>query len=281
MITAKSKIFCVIGNPIGHSKSPIIHNFIFQKIGVDGVYIAFEVKDLKTFFSFVRDVDIKGISITIPHKVESMKFVDKVDDFAIRIGAINTIKNTNGYLEGYNTDIEGVIKAFETRGIKSLKGKSILVIGTGGVARSSIWAFIKMNTDSIIVAGRNQEKVTSLVNEVKRYFQNIEGITIDKIPSVISNISVIANCTPLGMTPNIEDTPINISLINNNHIVFDTIYTPVETKLIKSAQNSNAKVIYGIDMFVFQALEQQKIWLNNPEVYSLKDAVINLLSQTH
>ncbi|MFN4245905.1 MAG: shikimate dehydrogenase family protein, partial [Brevinematia bacterium] len=95
MISGTSEVFCVIGNPIKHSKSPVIHNFIFQKLGIDAVYVPFEVKDLKTFFSFARDVKIKGISITIPYKVKSIEFVDKVDEFALRIGAINTVKNNN------------------------------------------------------------------------------------------------------------------------------------------------------------------------------------------
>ncbi len=281
MILGNSEVFCVIGNPVKHSKSPIIHNFIFQKLGINAVYVPFEVKDLKVFFSFVRDVGIKGISVTIPHKVNSINFVDKVDEIALRIGAINTIKNNDSFLEAYNTDIQGIVKSFETRGIKSLEGKNALIIGSGGVSRSCIWAFIKMEISKITVTGRTPEKVSKLIQEIKPFFSNIFEESLLNIKNIINDTNVIANCTPIGMYPNVEECPIDPSLISKDHIIFDTVYTPLETKFLKFGKDVGAKVIYGMDMFVFQALEQQRIWFNNSEIYSLKDAVINLLTQTH
>ncbi|MGC8766080.1 MAG: shikimate dehydrogenase [Brevinematia bacterium] len=279
MITSSSNIFCVIGNPIKHSKSPVIHNFIFNILGIDAVYVAFEVKDLETFFKFMRDVGISGVSITIPHKVESLKHVDWVDEVAKKIGAINTIKNEQGYLKGFNTDVEGILKAFEVRGITSLKGKFSLVLGTGGVARSTIHSLILLGVEKIVIAGRTLDKLSYLVEEVRSFFKNVDGVSFDKVGELIKvGVDVVANCTPLGMFPEVQVAPIDLSLINSNHIVFDTIYTPIETRLIKVAKEVGAKVIYGIDMFVFQALAQQKIWLNREDVFVLKDEVIDLLN---
>jgi shikimate dehydrogenase len=277
MISSNTSLYCVIGNPIKHSKSPLIHNYIFRKLNIDAVYLAFEIKDLKAFFTFVRDTNVKGISITIPHKVESIKYIDEVEPIIEKIKAINTVKNKNGKLIGYNTDIVGVIKAFETKGTKSLKGKTSLILGSGGVARAVIWALVEMGTESIIIAGRTPEKLEELKNEVIPHFKNIETISLSKVSEIIKNTDVIANCTPIGMIPNTEESPIDTNLINQNHIVFDTVYTPKETKLIKDSKQVGAKTILGIDMFIFQALEQDKIWLETEEVFVYKGDIENIL----
>jgi len=277
MISSNTSLYCVIGNPIKHSKSPLIHNYIFQKLNIDAVYLAFEVKDLKAFFTFVRDTNVKGISITIPHKVESIKYIDEVEPIIEKIKAINTVKNKNGKLIGYNTDIVGVIKAFETSGTKSLKGKTSLILGSGGVARAVIWALVEMGTESITIAGRTPEKLEELKNEVIPHFKNIETISLSKVSEIIKNTDVIANCTPIGMIPNTEESPIDTNLINQNHIVFDTVYTPKETKLIKDSKQVGSKTILGIDMFIFQALEQDKIWLETEEVFVYKGDIENIL----
>jgi shikimate dehydrogenase len=277
MISSNTSLYCVIGNPIKHSKSPLIHNYIFRKLNIDAVYLAFEIKDLKAFFTFVRDTNVKGISITIPHKVESIKYIDEVEPIIEKIKAINTVKNKNGKLIGYNTDIVGVIKAFETNGTKSLKGKTSLILGSGGVARAVIWALVEMGTESITIAGRTPEKLEELKNEVIPHFKNIETISLSKVREIIKNTDVIANCTPIGMTPNTEESPIDTNLINENHIVFDTVYTPKETKLIKDSKQVGAKTILGIDMFIFQALEQDKIWLETEEVFVYKGDIENIL----
>jgi shikimate dehydrogenase len=277
MISSNTSLYCVIGNPIKHSKSPLIHNYIFRKLNIDAVYLAFEIKDLKAFFTFVRDTNVKGISITIPHKVESIKYIDEVEPIIEKIKAINTVKNKNGKLIGYNTDIVGVIKAFETNGTKSLKGKTSLILGSGGVARAVIWALVEMGTESITIAGRTPEKLEELKNEVIPHFKNIEAISLSKVSEIIKNTDVIANCTPIGMIPNTEESPIDTNLINQNHIVFDTVYTPKETKLIKDSKQVGAKTILGIDMFIFQALEQDKIWLETEEVFVYKGDIENIL----
>jgi shikimate dehydrogenase len=277
MISSNTSLYCVIGNPIKHSKSPLIHNYIFRKLNIDAVYLAFEIKDLKAFFTFVRDTNVKGISITIPHKVESIKYIDEVEPIIEKINAINTVKNKNGKLIGYNTDIVGVIKAFETNSTKSLKGKTSLILGSGGVARAVIWALVEMGTESITIAGRTPEKLEELKNEVIPHFKNIEAISLSKVREIIKNTDVIANCTPIGMTPNTEESPIDTNLINENHIVFDTVYTPKETKLIKDSKQVGAKTILGIDMFIFQALEQDKIWLETEEVFVYKGDIENIL----
>jgi shikimate dehydrogenase len=277
MISSNTSLYCVIGNPIKHSKSPLIHNYIFRKLNIDAVYLAFEIKDLKAFFTFVRDTNVKGISITIPHKVESIKYIDEVEPIIEKIKAINTVKNKNGKLIGYNTDIVGVIKAFETNGTKSLKGKTSLILGSGGVARAVIWALVEMGTESITIAGRTPEKLEELKNEVIPHFKNIEAISLSKVSEIIKNTDVIANCTPIGMIPNTEESPIDTNLINENHIVFDTVYTPKETKLIKDSKQVGAKTILGIDMFIFQALEQDKIWLETEEVFVYKGDIENIL----
>jgi shikimate dehydrogenase len=277
MISSNTSLYCVIGNPIKHSKSPLIHNYIFRKLNIDAVYLAFEIKDLKAFFTFVRDTNVKGISITIPHKVESIKYIDEVEPIIEKIKAINTVKNKNGKLIGYNTDIVGVIKAFETKGTKSLKGKTSLILGSGGVARAVIWALVEMGTESITIAGRTPEKLEELKNEVIPHFKNIETISLSKVSEIIKNTDVIANCTPIGMIPNTEESPIDTNLINQNHIVFDTVYTPKETKLIKDSKQVGAKTILGIDMFIFQALEQDKIWLETEEVFVYKGDIENIL----
>jgi shikimate 5-dehydrogenase len=134
-----------------------------------------------------------------------------------------------------------------------------------------------MGTESITIAGRTPEKLEELKNEVIPHFKNIETISLSKVSEIIKNTDVIANCTPIGMIPNTEESPIDTRLINENHIVFDTVYTPKETKLIKDSKQVGAKTILGIDMFIFQALEQDKIWLETEEVFVYKGDIENIL----
>ncbi len=275
-VTAKTKIFSVIGNPVKHSKSPIIHNFVFEKMNFDGIYVAFEVKDLQTFFKFVKDVDIAGLSITIPHKVDSIKYIDELDRFASKAEAINTVKNENGKLTGYNTDVTGILKSFEIKGIKSLDNKIALVLGSGGVSRAVILALIEMNIKNITICARNREKALEVKNKFSQ-FANIDFSPWESRFELAKLSDIIVNCTPLGMTPDIDSSPLDENSISPEHIVFDTVYTPIETKLIKVSNSIGAKVVYGIDMFVFQALEQDRIWIGTENVFNLKDDIKNLL----
>lgn len=254
-ISAKTKICMVIGDPIEHSLSPQIHNAGYEEMGIDNdyVYVACKVKiqDIADFIKGVRAMQIRGVSCTIPHKIEVIKYLDKVDEVAKKIGAVNTIVNDHGVLKGYNTDWVGVVLALEK--ITSLKGKKVAIIGAGGAARAAAYGVIQRGS-KLTIFNRTFEKAEKLAKEF-----NGEARSFDDIKE-IKNMDVIFNATPVGLHPKENETPIPKELITNNHIVFDAIYVPYETRLLKEAKQQGAIIVHGAEMFLQQAVAQFKLY---------------------
>jgi len=281
-ILEKKQMCAIFGRPICHSLSPLIHNHLFEEYKMPYYYKAFEIFDLCAAVKLVRTQNMRGVSITIPFKVEVMQYLDELTELARQIGAVNTIINDNGKLTGDNTDAYGVINSFRTRNIDLTK-KNIVLLGCGGAARAvafGLLATFKIN--KLTVAGLAKE-LAAFTNEIKNKtgFSNIETFELDNARySVKCDDYVIANATSAGMEP-----AINNSLIDNENsdytdkIFFDVIYNPLKTRMLQDAENSGARIITGIDMFIFQALRQHYLWTgNNAEYNDISKLILDSLS---
>lgn len=265
--------FGIIGHPIGHSASPAMHNAVFRTLGIDAIYLPFDVKpeNLRDAIFGARSLGFKGLNVTIPHKEEVVKFV-KPSNFAEKIRAINTIDVPN--LKGYNTDALGALRTLESYDV-DYEGKNVLIVGAGGVARAIAFALVGKST--LIVTNRTQSRGIKLVEDLRSYGDAI-FYPYEKLDEIKGKFDILINCTPLGMKGFEEKIPVPPSIVEGV-TVFDTVYNPIETKLIELAKKRNCKIVYGLDMLVYQGAEAFKIWFGfDPPIDVMRNAVINFLT---
>lgn len=265
------KICISIGYPLKHSCSPLIHNAAYKALGIENqfAYTTFEVRpqDLKKAVDGVRTLGIRGMSITMPFKQVVMRYLDTIDDDAKIIGAVNTIVNDDGKLTGYNTDWIGAITALEQK--TKLKGKKVAVIGAGGASRAIVYGLIKKRA-FVKIFNRSKDKVNKLAKEF-----NCEVGGLDALKE-ITKVDIIINATSVGM---IEDkSVIDKRFLNKKQIVFDAVYLPKQTKLIKEASSTGAKVIFGYEMLLYQGVKQFKLYTGfNAPIEVMREALIKNL----
>ena len=260
-IKGSTNIVGLIGHPVEHSFSPPMHNAAFDALNMDYAYVAFDVNpnDLKSAIEGAESLNIKGFNVTIPHKVDVMQYLDDLDEVARLIGAVNTIDFKN--LKGYNTDGIGAVKAIEE--VTSIKNKNVVVAGAGGASRAISFYIAKYGAESLTILNRNQAKAESLASDVSDsgLIGEVAYDSINAIGNYMEGADVLIDTTPLGMHPNISDEPIvKADMMDEDLVVFDAVYNPNETVLIKEAIKANAKPVYGIKMLLYQGAESFKIW---------------------
>jgi len=249
-IDRRTRVYGVIGDPIGHSLSPILQNAGFQARRMNAVYLPFLVHDLKDFLGAIEPLGLNGFSITIPHKERILRYLDGCDPLAGKIGAVNTVVvRGNEKLYGYNTDYVGVLRTLQTR--IPLQNSRVLIVGSGGVARAVAFALAEAGS-SVCVCARRMEKAKSLARAVG-------GETIARKQLRGEFFDAIVNATPLGMHPNTRQSPLDEKELNCR-LVFDTIYRPRETRLLQLAARRGIQTVSGVDMFVAQGTAQWEIW---------------------
>jgi len=280
MVDAKTKVVGLIGHPVEHSFSPIMHNAAFKDKGLNYIYVAFDVlpENLKYVIDGAKALGIVGFNVTIPHKIEIMKYLDEIDEDAQLIGAVNTIKIEDGKAIGYNTDGIGARKALEEE-IGKVKGKNIVIYGAGGAARAVAFELAKDN--NIIIANRTVEKAEKLAKEIaeklnKKFGEEVKfsGLDVD-----LNGIDIIINATPIGMYPNVDAEPIvKAENMREDMVVMDLVYNPLETVLLKEAKKVNAKTINGLGMLIYQGAVAFKIWTGvEPNIDVMKNAIIDVI----
>ncbi|MCK5311653.1 MAG: shikimate dehydrogenase [Desulfobacteraceae bacterium] len=267
MVDTNTDLFCIFGNPVAHSKSPVMHNALFNENKINAVYLAFDIDNIKTGINAVRELNIKGVSITIPFKEKVLEYLDYIDEQANAIGAVNTIVNKNGKLKGYNTDWLGGIEPIKEYGIKE---KKIGLIGAGGAAHAIAYG-IKKNKGRLTIINRNEKTGEHLASIFSSNYLKIDEIKNE-------SFDIIINTTPLGMTPDINNSPLKKELLNKHMIVMDIVYNPLETKLIKDAKKIGCKTIDGLSMFLYQGAHQFKLWTGiTPSIELMRKIVIKEL----
>ncbi len=259
-ITSSTKICAVIGNPVGHSMSPAIHNAALNLLNLDLVYVAFKVEDLKNAMAGMRALaSFRGMSVTIPHKIEVIQYVDEINDLDRSIGSINTVVNENGKLVGMGTDGPGALKALVDAGVE-LSGKCVAMVGAGGVARAIAFTLIQkagvrkvslLDIDEQMLQGLADDLRSGTSAEIESFISNS-----DSIATVMGYADVVVNCTPIGMHPNEGVSIIPAELFRNGQAVFDVVYNPIETKLLRDAKARDLIAVSGVEMFINQAAIQ-------------------------
>lgn len=277
MITGSTNIAGLIGHPVEHSFSPPMHNAAFNALNMDWTYVAFDVEpsNLKSAIDGARSLNIKGLNVTIPHKIEVMKYLDEIDEVARLIGAVNTIDFRN--MKGYNTDGIGAVKAIEE--VTSIKNKNVVVAGAGGASRAISFYIAKYGAESITILNRNVDKASDLAKDIN-LIDDVRADSISQINDYVCEADILIDTTPVGMHPNVDaDAIVGAEDMHEGLVVFDAVYNPNETSLIKQAIKANAKPVYGIKMLLYQGVESFKIWTGqNPPVDVMEDALRKTLN---
>lgn len=274
------KTYCIIGDPIEHTLSPAIHNAAFTTLGLNCSYIAFRVQEgqLKNSMDSLRAINIGGFNVTMPHKVTVLDYVDRLDKIVEMVGAANTINNQGGKFYAYNTDVVGFIEPLQQRKI-DLNGYEVLILGAGGAARAVAVALSQeKGVSKINIFNRNIDRSTNLANVINKLGIKTDIISQNDIQKIASRSNLIINTTPLGMKN--EESLIKTSSISKESIVYDIVYKPIETKLLKNAKTAGAQVIYGYEMLLEQAIASFKIWLRiDPPIESMKKVLFGMFGE--
>ena len=250
MIDANTSLFGLIGNPVAHSLSPAMHNQAFAATGYKGIYLAFRVTDPGAAIKGIRALNFKGVSVTLPHKVAVMEYLDEVDETAARIGAVNTIVNNRGRLIGYNTDCAGALQALRTR--TSIRDKSVGLIGAGGAARAIGFGLVAAG-GSVTILNRSRTSGEGLAADLQAEYLPLNDWQPD-------HYEILINTTPVGMHPETDATPIPKEELSKEMVVMDIVYNPLDTRLLKEAAAKKCRTINGVAMFVFQGVHQFELW---------------------
>ncbi|HZG60592.1 MAG TPA: shikimate dehydrogenase [Anoxybacillus sp.] len=278
------KLFGLIGCPVHHSMSPLMHNDAFKRTGIDAYYHAFHVEKehLKDAVQGMRALGIAGFNVTIPHKTAIVPFLDDIDEMALQIGAVNTVVNENGRLIGYNTDGEGFVRALCEELNIELAGKRILLIGAGGAARGIYFSLARSKASCIDLCNRTVSKAEELINE-RTISVLSRAYSIHEAQQSLGNYDIIINTTSVGMYPNVEEIPLSLDNLKKGTVVSDIIYNPLETMLLKEAKRCGAITQNGVGMFVYQGALAFEKWTGIfPDTNRMKQIVIEQLGgKTH
>ena len=279
-IKDRSNTYCIIGDPIQHSLSPAMQNAAFKAAGLNSSYLAFRVKkgELADSIGSLRATGVSGFNITVPHKVEAMKYLDEFDSSASKADAVNTVHNVSSILKAYNTDIYGFIHPLHLRNVK-FKGIKVLLIGAGGAARAILAALEdERGISEVNIANRTQGKARDLLEMPRTSQLNCNMITWEEVSKYSRKAELIVNATTIGMGN--EPGLLDYQDINKDAIVYDIVYRPVNTEFLVNAKNAGADVVYGYEMLLYQGAKSFEIWTGIPApIYAMKKALLGTIGE--
>ena len=250
VINQYTELYGVLGNPVRHSLSPLMHNAAFSYKDINAVYMAFESNNVEEAIKGMHGLGIKGMSVTIPHKSSIIPMLDAIDPLAKDIGAVNTIVNKGEKLIGYNTDAAGALKALED--VVQVSGKNCLIVGAGGAARA-IGYILKRRDVNLFISNRSVDKGEALSKSLDSPFVRLDQLDI-------VNAEILINTTPVGMSPDIDFCPVPENVLKPGMTVMDIIYNPKTTKLLHIASEMGCRTVDGLGMFIYQGAEQFRLW---------------------
>jgi shikimate dehydrogenase len=282
VISGKTRVCGVIGDPIEHTLSPVIHNAAFNHLKLDFVFLAFRVKaaNLESAIRGMRSLGIHGLNVTMPHKSTVISFLDEVDPVVKFLGSANTILNKNGKLSGFNTDGVGALKALRENGTE-VSEKKVLLLGAGGAAKAIAFALAE-EAGELAILNRAAEKAAVLADALNRISgKKIVGdaLSPSAIQKNLQDADILVNATSVGMHPNINQSLVAPQWLRSDLTVMDIVYNPVETKLAKDAKAAGAKVISGVEMLIYQGAASFEIWTGrSAPIEVMRRAALNKLS---
>lgn len=269
------KLFGLLGHPVGHSMSPIMHNDQFSFLGLDCYYHAFDVhpNELENAVNGIKALGLSGFNVTIPHKVEIMKYLDEIDEEALQIGAVNTVVNRDGKLYGYNTDGKGFAVSLQTIAGADFLNKKMLIVGAGGAARGVFVTLARMGANAIDIANRTVEKAEELISN-NPYRVQSSARSIKEAEKNLAEYQIIINTTSVGMSPKIEELPLQLTNMQPETILSDIIYNPLETKWLKEGKIAGAVTQNGVGMFVGQGALAFEMWTKEKPDYNRMEQIV-------
>ncbi len=273
LITGKTKLLGVIGYPVEHSLSPVMHNAAIAHLGLDYVYLPFSIapENLEIAIAGFAAIDIVGFSVTIPHKQAIIPLLSEITPIAQTIGAVNTVSRKNHKWVGTNTDIEGFIAPLQTTYKQNWSQKVAVILGNGGAARAVVAGCHQLGFAKIYVLGRNVQKLQAFCDSWSNpaIEKNLQVGTWDELAKLIPQADLLVNTTPIGMYPQVNESPLSaeeIAQLPQGAIAYDLIYTPKPTQFLKLAEKQGAIAIDGLEMLVQQGVAALKIWLQQETV---------------
>lgn len=263
-VKASTGLVALLGHPVQHSLSPLMHNAAFAAGGQNLVYLAFDVKpgDLAAALAGLKALGFRGANVTVPHKEAVIPYLDAVDPVAARIGAVNTIVNEDRCLKGYNTDGSGFLRSLEEAGFDPA-GKRAVILGAGGAARAVAFALAAAGCGSLVLANRTPERATELAGALAG--ASLPAPVVYRLGdagmrSEVEAADLVLNTTSLGMWPRVEETPLPPDWFRPGQWVYDLVYNPLETKFLASARRRGCRVISGLDMLLYQGAAAFTLW---------------------
>jgi shikimate dehydrogenase len=273
-ILGTTRLIALLGDPVSHSLSPAMHNPAFVQNGIDFAYVPLRVKteDLSTAVEALRVFNFRGANVTLPHKQAIMPFLDEISDLSRLIGAVNTIVNHNGRLIGTTTDPDGFLEAYREMGL-TFAGQAIAILGNGGSARTLAFTLLTQDVPSrVVLVGRDKQKTQRLADEItetlnkpgshfsKTKLEMLETCTFADYGRIAPEIQIVVNATPVGMHPNSEFSPLATTELHTGQIIYDIVYVPEQTRLIRDAQALGLKTVGGLGMLVHQGRASFELW---------------------
>ncbi len=264
IVDSGTQLCCLIGDPVAQSPSPGMHNSTFRSAGLNFIYLSFRVPaaELEAAVNGLRAIGVRGFNVTIPHKAAVTKLVDTLDSISSDLGAVNTVVNDDGKLFGVNTDIEGFITPLKDKEIHLMHRRS-MILGAGGAARACIAGLVHEGCTEFVILNRTNERASRMVSDFKQKFDfeaEVAPLNVENIARSIGSVDLVVNATPIGMYPNVSESPIPKNLLREEQVIYDIVYKPVKTKLIEYAETVGATVIHGYEMLVSQAAGSFSLW---------------------
>lgn len=264
-INTETRMIGLLGYPLKHSYSPGMQNAAFWKRGLNKIYIPIEVteENLGDVIKGISKMNFDGFNVTIPHKVNVIKYLDEVDELAEMIGAVNVVAVKDGRLKGYNTDGQGFLKSFEVGTGESANQKNILIIGSGGASRAISMTMAVNGAKKIHICNRTIEKAVDLAEDINTKTGRphlAEALKYSGLKEILAGIDILINTTSIGMHPDTDALPIEKELLHKELMVCDIVYNPLKTKLLEEAEKVGCQTLTGISMLVYQGAEAFRIW---------------------
>ena len=286
MINATTRLCGVIGDPVSHTLSPAMHNAAMASLGLDYAYLAFQVKSAELFAAIqgIKALGLRGLNVTIPHKVAVIQFLDELDPMAADIGAVNTIVNDKGRLKGYNTDASGFLQSLRAAGFNP-QGKRIVLLGAGGAARA-IGFSLAQSGSYITVLNREieLEQAVLLAQNLSRVAKSkVSAFALDaaNLKVALRGADLLVNATSVGMAPGVGETPVPAGLLQSELTVFDVVYAPLETRLLREAAAKGCRVISGLEMLVRQGGLALELWTGKEAPLDvMREALLAVLNRS-
>lgn len=279
-ITVNTRLIGLLGAPIGHSISPIMHNGTFRALGLDYCYLPIEVsgEHLGDAVNGLKHLNFRGFGVTRPHKIDIIQYLDEIDELAGMIGSCNTVVNSNGILKGYNTDGDGFVRSLLNESNITLADTTVFCMGAGGTARACCFALAYKGVKKIYISSNSGTTCESLANEINSKIRLVaEPVRITDRGRYLEKISesdVLLNMTGLGMHQCPDTTPIEKEMLDPGQICYDATYNPPKTRFLREAEAVGCRIINGLGMLVNQGAMQFKLWTGEPEPYAIMEDVV-------